>query len=52
MSEEMECRQSKAVLRKIGHAKQILRGTNPNDGTQLISSRFLNFNQHHYAIRN
>ena len=52
MSEEMECRQSKAVLRKIGHVKQIIRGTNPNDGTQLISSRFLNFNQHHYAIRN
>ena len=52
MSEEMDCRQSKAVLRKIGHVKQILRGTNPHDGTQLISSRFLNFNQHHYAIRN
>ena len=52
MSEEMNCRQSKAVLRKIGHVKQILRGTNPNDGAKLISSRFLNFNQHHYAIRN
>ena len=52
MSEDMECRQSKAVLRKIGHVKQILRGTNPNDSTRLISSRFLNFNQHHYAIRN